>query len=474
MISQEKVIRAIDEANIELTWCFDALENFRSNRAEPSVLFEFQACLCKAFNRLDKTYRLIKGEEKTLILTKNKYSPAWFSRRMKKMDTYKKAILQALSIGRSIGDAFAWIFYSAEYALIEVHAKEQRQPLLPPKVGGIGERAFVEKMQGLGGAFIIYHGITSFLRLGDVSFFDFGTERIVGLGELKTRQVGQDSYSITLGLVGDSTTTDLSKYNGVNIKTNTGEGLAQELDKNIEAKLKSQLDSIEEALHQREKRRNDEKIKSKSVFNFDALDMSIRRCKCGILSYQMAGLGLLLVAWRPRKLPSLGKRLLRKTNGLREKFGSVASNTEDLLKTDLPDNCVFVSNIGYTENGNPIFKVGSTPLFWWPIDRKAIKDIIFENVLVLTLFNPAHLWSLLRSDGYEIIIDEHSKVVSARKRLEDKVFEIRNFHHFQDLVQFELMDERSVVEMINSIMEKAKHDSKGDDLRVNLRLNIRT
>jgi hypothetical protein len=120
---------------------------------------------------------------------------------MAKLNGYTKAIEEALAIGRALGDGFAWLFYERDPDLIREHFKRQRQKLLPPGVGGMGESVALKKLQGLGGQLLIYHGTTTFLRMGDISFIDLKTMRVASVGEIKTRSLGGNKYEMNLRLV---------------------------------------------------------------------------------------------------------------------------------------------------------------------------------------------------------------------------------------------------------------------------------
>src|SRR2546430_135769 len=48
---------------------------------------------------------------------------------------------------------------------------------------------------------MLYHGITTFLRIGDVSFFDVSTGRISAIGELKSVPVEPGKLSVRLHII---------------------------------------------------------------------------------------------------------------------------------------------------------------------------------------------------------------------------------------------------------------------------------
>jgi hypothetical protein len=294
MISQQKIIEAVDNADTHFVWCWEGLQKMRRQEVELDFLVDFQVRLCRAFTYLDRAYRMVKSEQNFLIRKKTRYSPAWFRARMRKLDNYLKVVKEALGIGRSIGDGFAWIFYREEDALIEAHAREKPQLIMPPNVGGLGERAFVEQMQGMGGMFVLYHGITSFLRLGDVSFFDPKTGRIATIGELKTRHLGENKYSITLGFVGEVGDNDLAEQAKTAMAhLNDAHNFLEPLDKLTQQKLNRQVDQIAEALKTRAGPSNDVRINQNVDFHFKALETVTRKSHSREFIFNRAGLGLL-------------------------------------------------------------------------------------------------------------------------------------------------------------------------------------
>ena len=204
MITKRKVCSAIDKAAIDIDWCWNVLVGIRSNKGRNPIsgeVINFQKKLIGSLWILDDVYREIHAERKRLIGVKSKFDPSWFKKRMATLANYQNAVRHTISIAKVMGDGFAWIFYWDETKLIDAHLKAPRQVHLPPKIGRIGERGFVEKFQVVEGKLVLYHGITTFLRMGDVSFYDFSERRITNIGELKTEHIKENEYRINLGFV---------------------------------------------------------------------------------------------------------------------------------------------------------------------------------------------------------------------------------------------------------------------------------
>ncbi|MCW0984042.1 hypothetical protein OK142_24970 [Agrobacterium sp. BT-220-3] len=473
MISQRDVIEAIDAADVDFSWCWECFRKLRRGEIELHYFADFQIRLTKAFVKLDATYRAIKTEKDRLIEKKSRFQPSWFSARMGRLDLYLKAIKEALGIARSLGDGFAWIFYRDEAALLEAHAREQRQLLLPPNVGGLGERAFLENMQGFGGMFVLYHAVTSFLRLGDVSFFDPSSGRITTIGELKTRHVEGNTYNITVGLVAGAENSPLLQRAEQASNQEKSDSVPPEmLEAAVEQKLKRQMEQIAEAIKKQKKSEENVKLNTHGDFHFKILEDVVQRSHRKAFEFKKAGAGLVLGTWRPRHFGSLGQRILRKSGNLKKSLEPVQQVVQEILDPSLLDNCLFVGSVGSHGSGFPATMIGAVPLMWWPLEENVLRDVLFGHVIVVTIFNPAQLWALLRQRGFVIETNGRSQVTSMYRQVGDKRFEVSNFHHFERMVQHALMDETAVVDMIESTAERASLIAGDVPLRMDLRPRI--
>ncbi|TGS18270.1 hypothetical protein EN833_15125 [Mesorhizobium sp. M4B.F.Ca.ET.190.01.1.1] len=452
MISEAKIIEAIDAANSKFIWCWERFQKFKRFEMEREELFEFQVKLAKGISHLDHTYRRIKAEQERLIGRKTSYTPAWFARRIAKLDLYLKAIKEAIGIGRGIGDGFAWIFYQAERELLDEHAKEQRQLLLPPAVGGIGELAFIAKMQGLGGTFILYHAITSYLRLGDFSFFNPETGEVSAIGELKTRHEAGDTYTVTLGYVtGDSKSFVLE---GAEHAT-ANDSNYKPLDKPTQQKLDRQMSQLSKAIGKRVKSNDNLPVVFQGKFHFDTLDRLLRECGEKRFEMGQAGPGLVLGAWRLRHKDSLGKRFLKMGGNLDAAVQPVKDSVSVTLNSDFADNSLFIGSLASPESGFPVLVKGGIPMLWWPLGEQQMHDLLFGHVMVMSFFNPAQLWHILRSRGYDVVVNDRYRAVKLIKQIGNRRIEVENFSYFEQLTPYALMDEHAVAGMIDAWVAQA-------------------
>jgi hypothetical protein len=138
---------------------------------------------------LSRVHLDIRHERQRLISHKNRLPGALHAKHQARLDRWQKIITQAIGIGRNVGDAFLWFFYRNDPELLRQHRQQPPSSLPPTGDGGEGELALIDAVRFLGKRFILFHGITTLFRLGDASLLDLDTQKIVGIGELKTTRI---------------------------------------------------------------------------------------------------------------------------------------------------------------------------------------------------------------------------------------------------------------------------------------------
>jgi hypothetical protein len=173
----------------------------RASKGTEEIL-KFQPSLAKAIFRLDKLHSQLASERKDLVQRKQALSAHWLRSRLRKIRDLQDSLATAASIGRSLGDGLAWVFYREDPASLSAHSTHDPIRHIPNTTGGRGEVSFIQATQAIDGYFILYHGITTLLRHGDLSVFNLKTGRLAAIGELKTTRVGPKELSITVALMG--------------------------------------------------------------------------------------------------------------------------------------------------------------------------------------------------------------------------------------------------------------------------------
>jgi hypothetical protein len=197
MFTRHRLQRLIDGAEEEFLRCWDVLWALRSGHPDDRLL-SFQTDLAAAIFRLSRAYHELAAESRGLVTRKKELSPRWFVQRQAALARYRDAIDRAITVGRGLGDAFAWFFYQADPELLRQHQTAQHQQFMPKGLGTTGEIEFVRNVKLLADHLVLHHGITSILRIGDVSLIDIRGPRVAGIGELKTSPISEGTLNVQI------------------------------------------------------------------------------------------------------------------------------------------------------------------------------------------------------------------------------------------------------------------------------------
>jgi hypothetical protein len=167
---------------------------------------------------------------------------------------------------------------------------------------------------------------------------------------------------------------------------------------------------------------------------------------------EQAGDGLLLCGFRSNREKSLFARLLPKT------AGNIDKRLEDI--ENHAQNIVDRSQVGTSYDTNSIFigsldlgaYPGTTPMFWWSVPSEFVRKLVFHEVTVVTVYNPAHLIRKLRALGFEVLLT--GTQLSVTKRIGKAQVEMRNMHHFLHYIQQHLVRENFVLAILQKILKK--------------------
>lgn len=474
MITQSNIKSLIDKVSEKYQQCWIMLRRIKmleGNQTLENDILNFQPVLCKAMLQLEKVHQTIAQEKESLIQKKRDLSIAWFNRRMKTLARYQDALEKCLCIGKALGDSFAWIFYENERHLLVEHLKHDEVLHLPSGIGGIGEMAFIEKAQGLGKCLIIYHGITTFLRLGDVSFFDFSSGRIVDLGELKTRQIDNENVEVTIVFAGwqpEKPSMPIWQENPT-LGTNSSQlhPLLTDLPTKMKSRLGRQLRAMASSLSQRDKKPDREKAMNGQM-HIEELNQLYLKLKTSRFIYQKAGSGLLLMGYRNRAQSLSAKLVGRSQISLEKKLGDFQNNVYTILDQTEKDNIIYRSLFYYDEQGKVASLAGTVPVFWWPLDIEFIKAVIFQDVVIITIFNPIHFIKKLKDSGWKTERSEATGAYTAIQETMSPKMKIENFSYFMKLIQNHLFREEAVVEIINDAIGTIGQESLPANIKVEL------
>ena len=452
--------------------CWNTLIKFEGSKLDRDFfpeLMNFQPMLCRGMLKLEKIFHSIAQEKRRLIARKKSLSIKWFKQRMKNLSDYQNAIEQCIWIGKSLGDAFVWIFYENERTLLAEHRKHKEICHLPVGIGGIGELAFITQIKKLGDCYIIYHGITTILRHGDISLFDLKRKKIVAIGDLKSKQEEKGVAKVRFVFTG-LTPEDVEKINR-SLQSSSTEGpsnskkndLLMDFPPPMREHLTNQLNQISSALEQREK---GPYFKKSGVFENHIKELNIlyKNLKTGKFVYQAASPSLLLLAYKYRKQSFPLKLIGRSRIDFPAKLKKIESGISSIIDHSRNDNLLYYETFFYTKTGAVRNLPGTVPLFWWPLNKEFVREIIFQEVFVFTFFNPRHFLIKLEANGFTIEHDEGKNSFKVSKDINGIMHVMQPFNHYFGLIMNNLLSEDAVIYMLNDVYGTVgEHDFPRDE-----------
>lgn len=432
------------------------------NGEETISLIKFQSHLANILFSIEKCRNKIIQEEKRLVKNKNCYKNKWFVQRLKSLGNCKKSLELVTSIGKAIGDSFAYWFYRWDLELLEEHKKHQIIKNFPTGIGGIGEIEFTEKIKHLDNKLVIYHGTTNILRIGDISLFDLETLQIVALGELKTKKIGKNRISIDLILTSPKTR---DVFEVKNIRK------AEPIDYFDNARLERQLKAISKALNIYNPVKDDKRLNIKKdlldKFNTKEIEELYGISNRKKLSSIKVSNGLIFTGIKNNSKSFINKFLVdRKYSTTEDDNDQIIEVVKQTIKDKSSNNGIILNELLYNKNNEIFSASGAAPLFWLPVVDHILKDIYFKSFFVVILFNPVHLIDKLIEKGIHLKSKYYHSDESFKP---DKKGQIRveRFDSFIPYITHHLQTEKSIIETIevvqNEIKEKKiKHNMRFD------------
>jgi len=466
--SHKSICHAIDSVAGDFLSCLEtvlALEGRATVADFGQSIAGFQPKLFTAIARLDGKYRAIIQEEKRLVLRKEKLDSLWFKRRMGNLAKYRKALREGILVGKSIGDGFAWFFYERDRELITEHLKHDFHTLLPPGDGRIGERKCLDAFRYVDGHFQLYHGITTFLRLGDCSFVNLSTMRISAIGEVKTKRTGEDTLTSSLSLVFGKDQ-DLPNFNSIVSKATN---ISEKFDQKTEQRRKRQVKQMTEAVSGEKSIRPENTVDPGDMeFSFKAIDKAVTECKVRNFSAKQVSDGMMICVFRLKKKHKLSSALLSQSNkDLTAELGDFPKEVIQIMVPDRKDNSLRLGSLGFAKE-NLISRSDRLPFVLWPLSAEVIIDVMLGSVLIVVLFNPLPFKLELEDRGYQVEISEKFMPISARKIVNDRSIILENLSYFFDLILYAGMSEKDVLWLIDQSLEIAKDKAQGQDFRMEI------
>ena len=119
-----------------------------------TTLLSFQPTLLAALVEIESCYNEICKAQRNLVSKRQSVKSKLFSEEKQKLEHFKHVLNGVINIGKTLGDAFAWIFYQRNRPLLQKHYEHEFIPRLPTRLGGRGEVEFVRNHPMFGQYFV--------------------------------------------------------------------------------------------------------------------------------------------------------------------------------------------------------------------------------------------------------------------------------------------------------------------------------
>lgn len=435
LITKEKVKEKIDNANMILNQCFNMLMDIK--RARNNLLdsmLNFQPLLAECLYELMSFYQELKTEEKTLVKDKKEYSSDAFKSVMKENAIFSKIVSEVITIGKNLGDAFAWFFYRNNRKELDDHFRHNKTGLYVSGLGGYGELQFIKNTKFIDGLFVLYHGITSMLRIGDFSLCDI-RQGVLGIGEIKTKQEGEGFVS----------TVNISSKVNIDASKIYPEGPLKISDSNKDItkefpKLSQQLKVQDNLLKSK-----DAEFSSKYY-----LDYEYGLIKNLTPSYPFAvnedSSMLLCACWN--KYDTLFDILYDNGKAASLPIG-LKNEIDKIIVQDSIHNKVIVNVL---DTGMDILRI---PVFWWHIEDETCQNLYFKKCSIIIGYNISNLIQKFLNIGFTVKGEiESRKEIVLEKVSGDKKMQFQNFNSLCRLATHNLMRTDAVFSCAQEVFNK--------------------
>jgi hypothetical protein len=405
MITRSQVEEVVNQAESGFSHCWEILASVKKGQFEADSkisLVRFQPILATAIFDLTHVYRKIEQESRALINQKLRYNQAWFHKRIRFLSKEQKKLNSAIAIGKGIGDAFALFFYQGDPHYISEHLAQPSQIHVPPGIGGAGELEFAKNVSNVWGYFVVYHGITNILRLGDITLIDLKNFRVAGIGEIKSHYLEPGLLTISLLVSGPGL--ELPQVLKTLTAANQGEqseSIYTNLSPSNRDRLKRQLKKITES-YKKLGQSSDAKLELETSSSYEDLSKFVASLRSSRFQYSNLSNGLLICGYKER-----ARSLYRKLSPMQHLDVSawlegLEAATESILAIGRNDNSLHIRPFFYETDFSTCHLPGMTHIAWWPISDDIIRKILFQDVSLFTLLNSAHLVEKLEASGWSI------------------------------------------------------------------------
>lgn len=461
----------IDSIEPKLESLWETLSILKSYKGGNSVdkLMNFQHELAQCLADINKKYLEISGQKKTLRKERKAYEKLEFEKIDKDFTLCLEVLKQLIYLTKSIGDAFVWFFYQNEREMLNQHLERQEQFLLPSGFQGrLGELEFVRKFKAFENNIVLYHGITNILRISDYSLINLQTLKLTGISELKTNDLSNDLLELSLYTFGPKNEiNDLfeKKESQKLYSSNNNQS------KSYEERLEKQIKDITSALSSCIEINESHKETMVGISFLEQLEqLIIDNCEASNTTFKVVGEGLIIAVIRQE-----GKKLSENLFGnldrsleLKDRKDFTEAYTS-ILDLESDQNNILVNPILYNNEGKMSFSPGTKPLFWTPLSPNISKQIYFQEVIAITIYNPLFFKRKLENRDFKFEhIEQLKKLCLINTNCKPNIV-IENWAYFLALITNHLLEEDAVFEIIDKYILHVQNSNFQSNTKVGLK-----
>jgi hypothetical protein len=217
-----------------------------------------------------------------------------------------------------------------------------------------------------------------------------------------------------------------------------------------------------------------DKVWSESQFYFKQLEDVVMRSHAQGFEFEQAGDALVLGALQIGK-GSLGSHIVSGApKNIHRLVADAPAAARKIIKEGLEGNALVLGTLGSPDK-NLMIGPEQLPMMLWPINSEALRKIVFSEVMVLTMYNPAHLWERIRAKGFDVELDERGWFKRGLKEDGGRQIELVNMNYFAKLVAHSLVTEESVIGMIDQTLATAAMRAESGRVKIEMipRLGLR-
>jgi hypothetical protein len=457
LINPEDVRSIISSAEAALKACWEKLTILQtrqiSKKQRLEIFISFQPELLSTLVKLESLYNAICENERQVRANAAVFRKG-FPDEITRIKRYKELLDGIIDVGKSIGDAFAWIFHLHNRPLLRKHYEHQFIPRLPTRIGGTGELEFIRNCQMFGRYFALSHSITTFLRVGDISLIDPTTLHIAAIGELKTVKKSATEIITTVVILGGRKLRR-NMFPKPHRKTSREPSRAN-WDARFSTRLEKQVKNMKAFFKKNEPALTPEALEMS--LSFPKLDKLFKASSEDNWGNVQVGRGLLLIGVRSRdtswaeqvdKVPE-NEGEIYKCN-----MDRIPRQAQVIVDKDLSDNSLIIDSMFYPAKGRYELELKMRPLFWWPLSLETREAIAFQKMRVMTLYNPAFFIKALREAGFDVESNKGSDLHVTRK-YRNGCLKIVGMRYLYKLLQTHLFKEETIVKMLQKAVQKVE------------------